>query len=109
METAIVVSNAFFPCGYFSHLSDAVRLQKWEKEVQKFSRGNPWSKNKKQEYVFLRQTYSSKVRNSSSIERVHILKAHTPKQSSEEDRRLFTDLHTCKKWTIVGERMNCLI
>lgn len=79
-------------------------LWKQEKRVRKFSEGDPWSQKMKRKHVFLSQTYSSKIRNSSSIERIHVLKAHTPKQLSDKSRSSFTDLHTCKKWkTVWGE------
>lgn len=64
-----------------------------------------WNKNI---YIFS-QAYCAKKRNSSSIERVRVLKVHCPKKRRDRNRSFFTDLHTCNKWKILLRKMNQLM
>lgn len=93
----------------FSSISDAVRLETCYDSRKNASRNfqravcdpRKWNEN----INIFSQTYSSKIRNSSSIERVHVLKVHAPEQLSDRNRRLFTDLHTYRKWETVSGRI----
>lgn len=104
MEISIIVSIAFFQPRTFSNISYAVMLHMCYESRKKVSRNfqkaiydlRKWNEN-----TFFFQTHSSEIRNSPSIESVHVLEAHTSKHWSDKNRRLFADLHNCKKWKAV--------
>ena len=78
------------------------------KKCSEIFKRQPMTQENEMKTLFF-QTHSSKIRNSSSIERVHVLEAHTSKHWSDKNRRLFADLHTCKKWKAVLWEIHHLI
>lgn len=97
METSIIVFIAFFSPGTFfvyQMQEGCKRVRKVGKSCPEMFKGQSVIQENETKHV---QTYSSKIRNSSSIERIHVLKAHTPEQLGDKSRSFFTDLHTCTK------------